>query len=96
MRITKKEFANELAEIKGTNQKLELRDIDIFFDLLGQHLENGNEVQFLGEGTFEAKKRKQKMGRSFKTGEMYELPERTLVKFRPGKKLAERVRINDK
>lgn len=89
-------LARELAEAKGTNYNGELKDIDVFFEHVGKHLENGNSVQILGQGTFEPVKRAQKKGMDFKSGKQVDLPPRTLVKFRPGKKLAERVRVNDK
>ena len=59
--------------------------IEHFVTNVTQCLQSGEQVQLLGFGTFETRKRPEKMGRNPRTGQPVQIPERTAVVFRPGK-----------
>ena len=52
---------------------------------------DGQEVKLVGFGTFSVAARKERTGRNPKTGEEIPISARTVVTFRPGQKLKERV-----
>lgn len=54
-------------------------------------MEEGERVTLVGLGSFSIVKRAPRLGRNPKTGEVIPIPARKVVKFRPGKKLLEKV-----
>jgi DNA-binding protein HU-beta len=52
-------------------------------------LAEGNKVQLAGFGTWDTRIRKAREGRNPKTGEKIQIPEKTVAKFKPSKKLNE-------
>ena len=55
--------------------------------IITRALKGGDKVQITGFGTFEARKRKARMGRNPRTGEEIEIPARRVPAFRAGKGL---------
>ena len=55
-------------------------------------LEKGENVTLIGFGTFSAVKRTARTGRNPQTGKAIKIPAKTVVKFKPGKKLADAVK----
>ena len=62
-----------------------------FFDVLRAALEDGRQVKLSGFGNFDLRRKSQRPGRNPKTGEEIPITARTVVTFRPGQKLKERV-----
>ena len=60
-------------------------------DSIGEALENGDKVQLVGFGTFEAKRREARKGRNPQTKEEITIPASTVPAFKAGKELKERV-----
>ena len=58
---------------------------------LRQALEGGRQVKLSGFGNFDLRRKNQRPGRNPKTGEEIPISARTVVTFRPGQKLKERV-----
>jgi len=58
---------------------------------MAEAMEDGERVTLAGFGSFSIVKRAPRLGRNPKTGEEVPIPARRVVKFRPGKKLSERV-----
>ena len=54
-------------------------------------LGKGENVTLIGFGTFSAVKRDARTGRNPQTGKAIKIPEKTVAKFKPGKKLADAV-----
>jgi len=75
-----KQMANRL---KVTNEMAE-RIIEAFFELLKEALENSEEIEIRGFGSFRIGERKAHKGRSFQMGEQIEIPAKKTVIFRPG------------
>lgn len=60
-------------------------------DLMGQTLASGGGIEIRGFGSFGLSYRKARIGRNPRTGEAVALPSKHVPKFRPGKRLRERV-----
>jgi len=56
-------------------------------EVMQEALRAGEEVQFVGLGTFKPKTNAARKGRNPRTGEIIEIPARVVVKFKPSKKL---------
>ena len=91
MALTKAEMAQRLFEDVGLNKREAKEFVDIFFDVIRDALEKGENVKLSGFGNFDLRQKNQRPGRNPKTGEEIPISARTVVTFRPGQKLKERV-----
>ncbi len=91
MALTKADMAERLFEDVGLNKREAKDFVDTFFDALRQALETGHQVKLSGFGNFDLRQKNQRPGRNPKTGEEIPISARTVVTFRPGQKLKERV-----
>ena len=91
MALTKAEMAECLFEEVGLNKREAKEFVDAYFNALRESLERGKQVKLSGFGNFELRKKNQRPGRNPKTGEEIPISARTVVTFRPGQKLKERV-----
>ena len=91
MALTKAEMAERLFEEVGLNKREAKEFVDSFFDALREALERGQQVKLSGFGNFDLRQKNQRPGRNPKTGEEIPISARTVVTFRPGQKLKERV-----
>jgi integration host factor subunit alpha len=91
MALTKAEMAERLYEDVGLNKREAKEFVDAFFDALREALEGGRQVKLSGFGNFDLRRKNQRPGRNPKTGEEIPISARTVVTFRPGQKLKERV-----
>lgn len=82
---------SDLVKILSGKMAVSHRDalylIDIFTQSLTEMLEEGESLQLQGFGTFSLWKQTERVGRNPKTGEVYLIPPRSSVKFKPGKNL---------
>ena len=60
-------------------------------DLMGQTLATGGGIEIRGFGSFGLSYRRARIGRNPRTGQAVALPSKYVPKFRPGKRLRERV-----
>ena len=90
--MTKTDFIDLLAAKTGETKKRAGELIDTFLSIIESSLVKGETVQFVGWGTFEVQKKAEKMGRNPKTGAPLKIPAKKVVKFKVGKKLAEKVK----
>ena len=60
-------------------------------DHISVSLQNGERIEIRGFGGFSLHHRETRVGRNPKTGEAVQLPERSVIHFKPGKELRERV-----
>jgi nucleoid DNA-binding protein len=89
--VTKKDMAKAIAEDMGLTQ-IQAKEI-------GQKVFDGTRETLLQEGrieprhfgVFEVKKRKPRTARNPRTGEKVKVPARTVVTFKPGREMEERV-----
>lgn len=91
MALTKAEMAERLFENVGLNKREAKEFVDAFFDALREALEAGRQVKLSGFGNFDLRRKNQRPGRNPKTGVEIPISARTVVTFRPGQKLKERV-----
>lgn len=80
----------EIARWVATKEKIAIEDaysiIRATIETIAECLKS-DDVQLVGLGTFRRVTRKARPGRNPRTGEAITIPERTVVKFRPGKAL---------
>lgn len=82
--MNKKELVKIVAEKTRKSQKEVAHIIDIFFQELSQNLRE-NDVQIKDFGTFKKVVQPARKGRNPATNEPIEIPEKTVVKFKPSK-----------
>ena len=91
MTLTKAELADLLFEQLGLNKREAKDMVERFFEEVRIALEAGESVKLSGFGNFDLRRKNQRPGRNPKTGEEIPISARTVVTFRPGQKLKERV-----
>ena len=82
--MSKKEFVEAYAKATGETKKRAE-------ELVNESLVKGETVQFVGWGTFDVQKRAARTGRNPQTGKEIKIAAKKVVKFKVGKKLAEKV-----
>ena len=91
MALTKAEMSERLFDEVGLNKREAKEFVDAYFDVLREALEQGRQVKLSGFGNFDLRRKNPRPGRNPKTGEEIPITARTVVTFRPGQKLKERV-----
>lgn len=90
--MTKKEFVDLYKEIGKFETKKETEEkLEAFLTAVETVLEKKDEISFLGFGKFEVIDRAERETRNPQTGKMMKVPAKKVVKFKPGKALAEKV-----
>ena len=90
--MTKKEFIDLYKEIGKFETKKEAEEkLEAFLTAVETVLEKKDEISFLGFGKFEVVDRAAKEGINPQTKEKMSIPAKKVVKFKPGKALAEKV-----
>jgi integration host factor subunit alpha len=89
--LTKSEMADKLFEELGLNKREAKELVEQFFEEIRICLENNEQVKLSGFGNFDLRDKRQRPGRSPKTGEAIPISARRVVTFRPGQKLKAKV-----
>ena len=89
--MSKKEFVEAYAKATGETKKRAEGLVNEFLGTVEEALVNGEPVQFVGWGTFEVQKRAARTGRNPQSGEEITIAAKNVVKFKVGKKLADKV-----
>jgi integration host factor subunit alpha len=89
--LTKAQMADRLFDELGLNKREAKEIVEMFFDEVRSSLERNEQVKLSGFGNFDLRRKNQRPGRNPKTGEEIPISARTVVTFRPGQKLKERV-----
>jgi integration host factor subunit beta len=89
--IAKRTIAERIAEIHGLGQVQTLLVIQAFLDQVVVELAKGNRLEFRDFGVFDTVLRKARTALNPKTLEKVPVPERTVVKFKVGRHLRDRV-----
>ena len=84
-------MAQRLFEDVGLNKREAKEFVDIFFDVIREALEKGENVKLSGFGNFDLRQKNQRPGRNPMTGEEIPISARRVVTFRAGQKLKARV-----
>lgn len=85
----------DLIDAIAAETKFSKKDTDLFIkafiETVSKALEEGDNVQLMGFGTFEVGERAAREGRNPKTGETVKIPASKTPKFKAGKALKDRV-----
>ena len=83
----------ELVTVVATETKVAKKDVDAVITAalaaITEALNDGDKVQLIGFGTFEAKDTEEKQGRNPKTGEAITIPAGKRISFKASKNLKE-------
>jgi nucleoid DNA-binding protein len=89
--MTKKEISNKIAERLGISQGLVLHAVQLVLDGITETLVKEGRIELRNFGVFEVKRRRAKKARNPRTGESVSVPERSVVTFKPGREMEERI-----
>lgn len=84
--MTKRDLVVRISNETGLNQQDVMAVLQKSLDYITESLANGETVEFRNFGVFEVRTRKQRIGRNpGRPTEVVTIPERKVVKFKPGK-----------
>jgi len=90
--MTKSELIDKLATV---TPKLSVKDVELgvrkILDCMVSTLKNKNRIEIRGFGSFSLHRRKPRIGRNPKTGDVVRVGETFMPHFKPGKELREEV-----
>ena len=90
--VTKRDLVIELSNRAGLKQAQIEALIEDFIELASARLAEGRDISLRGFGTFELRVAKSKIGRNPKRpGSEVRIPDRCVVRFKPGRELKDRV-----
>lgn len=90
--MTKRDFVVKIAREIGLTQNQVAVAVQKTLDYISNELASGKNIELRNFGIFEVKIRKSRIGRNpNKPQNEVKIPERVVVKFRPGKELKSRV-----
>lgn len=90
--MTKRDLVMRIAEETNLIQSDVYTVIQKSLDYIVEALEQGETVEFRNFGVFEVRERKQRIGRNpNKPENVVTIPERKVVKFKPGKIMREKI-----
>lgn len=90
--MTKRDLVIRIARQTGLNQRDVMQVVQLSLDTVTNELAAGRGIEFRNFGVFELKVRKPRVGRNPNSPKRtVQIPERVVVKFKPGKSMAERV-----
>ncbi len=82
--MTKRDIVLKISEQTGIKQIVVKEVVQKTFDTIYEALKSGKRIEIRNFGVFYLKRRKKKVGRNPKTGQVVPIPERTTVAFKPG------------
>ena len=88
---TKREIAERVAQQSGLAQVEVKQVIQMLFDEIVKEVCSGNRLEFRDFGVFEVVVRKPRTGRNPRTGQKVSVPPKTVVTFKMGKVMKEKV-----
>lgn len=91
--MNKSELIAKISEKSELSKKDSEKALTGFIDSITEALKSGDKVQLIGFGTFEARKREARTGRSPQTGETIDIPACVSPAFKAGKALKDAVNI---
>ncbi len=89
--MTKADFITGVAEESGMSKKDTGIALDAVISQLTAAFSKGEDVTFVGFGTFKVSTRKARVGRNPSTGKEIQIPESRTVSFKVGKSLKEKL-----
>ncbi len=89
--MNKAELINAVAEKAGLSKKDSEAAVSAALEAITATLAEGEKVQLVGFGSFEVKKREERVGRNPKTNEEIKIPASKVPSFKAGKALKDAV-----
>ncbi len=89
--MTKKEFADKMAETSGLSKVDAAKAYDAFLKVTTDYLKAGEKVSFLGFGTFSVQRKDERTARNPRTGESIKVPAKNVLKFKAGSEIAKAI-----
>jgi len=90
--MTKRDIVLKISEKTGIKQIVVKEVVQQIFDTIFESLKSGKKIEIRNFGVFKVKKRKRRIGRNPKTGEVVPVPERNTVVFKPGLEMKKAIR----
>jgi nucleoid DNA-binding protein len=88
---TKRELVRRISEETGLGRTAVRQVVQSFLDDIVDELAKGRRIEFRDFGVFDVVHRKARSARNPRTGESIEVPPKTVVHFRQGRQMKERV-----
>jgi len=82
--MRKRDIVLKISEDTRIKQVVVKEVVQRTFDSILEALKRGRRIELRNFGVFQVKKRKKRIGRNPKTGEVVSVPERQTVVFKPG------------
>ena len=89
--MNKSDLVNRISNDAGITKAKANDVIDSFVRAIEETLAKGEKVTLVGFGTWETSTRQARQGRNPKTGEVINIPEKRVARFRPGTALNKQV-----
>ena len=89
--MNKNDLVESIASAAQISKVAAEKGLNGLLSSMAEAMEEGERVTLVGLGSFSVVERAPRLGRNPKTGEVVQIPSRKVVKFRPGKKLLEKV-----
>ncbi|MEW5764377.1 MAG: HU family DNA-binding protein [Acidobacteriota bacterium] len=90
--MNKAELIGSISNHAGLSKAQAAKALDAFTGAVQKALKKGDKVTLVGFGTYAVGKRNARTGRNPKTGKPIKIAAKKVVKFKPGKGLADSVR----
>ncbi|MCK4519924.1 MAG: integration host factor subunit beta [Candidatus Omnitrophica bacterium] len=82
--MRKRDIVLKISQETRIKQGIVKQVVQRTFDTVFEALKSGKRIELRNFGVFQVKKRKKRIGRNPKTGEVIPVPERLTVVFKPG------------
>lgn len=92
MVMNKSEFVNLFAEKNELSKKDAEKAVNSFCNIVTDVLKSGESINLKGFGSFSVSTRAARQGRNLSTGELMDIPETKVPKFKAGSSLKEAVK----
>ena len=93
--MTKKEIVKQISDETGLTQLKTKEVVQKTFDAIVETLLNDGRIELRNFGVFEVKRRKARKARNPRTGDRVDVGPKSVVTFKPGKEMEERIRDLD-
>jgi integration host factor subunit beta len=82
--MRKRDIVLKISQDTGIKQVVVKEIVQRTFDTILETLKEGKRIELRNFGVFQIKRRKRRIGRNPKTGEVVPVPEKRVVTFKPG------------
>lgn len=82
--MRKQDIVLRISELTGVKKRITKVIVQKTLETIMEALKNGERIELRNFGVFYVKKRKKRIGRNPKTGQVIPIPERYTIVFKPG------------